>query len=346
MSVLYFDGFDHYATADITKKWNTSYGSPQISTDAGIEGYGLLLGAQSIVTKSIPDTQTVIIGFAFRATTLANRRICFFRDEATIQVSLNLSSTGKLIIYRGDGTVLGTSGATLAANEWTYLQMKVTVSNTAGYVELRIGKNVEVLASSINTQVSTNAYQNTIGFGFQDNFAPPYFHYDNLYILDTAGARSNDFLGVQRVSAIFPLTAGTYSQWVTFGASSAINAIKEHQPDGDTSYLRKQGSTTDQELHYYDRVSTRLQNIAAVAHHQYARKEWGNTAPITSLAMPGTMDGVVGGTVIYTASPLYIQTEYSYHTVIREQNPANLAITPQMGTWTGNAINGLQGGSK
>ena len=64
MALRFVDGFDHYAVADITRKWSTVNGG--VSLEVGRNGSCLMTnGWIEYVSKSFDNQDTFIIGFAF-----------------------------------------------------------------------------------------------------------------------------------------------------------------------------------------------------------------------------------------------------------------------------------------
>ena len=70
MALIFCDGFDHYATAQLDEKWGFTSGSPTISSSAGRNGDGLLINSTEYVRKDFTSLTgagtTWIFGFNFR----------------------------------------------------------------------------------------------------------------------------------------------------------------------------------------------------------------------------------------------------------------------------------------
>jgi len=350
VSVLYLEGFEGYnnTTLHLTREWSTAYYSstePQVTTAAGRAGNGLRLESGAHVHKVIPDRQTVIVGFSFRANTISTpKRVCFFRDEETMQIYLELAPSGLLYIKRGDGTILGISTNTYAIGQFYYIEFKIKISNTVGSFELRTKRSrgavgVEATATNIDTQFSNNARINVVGFGGGTaGEGPNAFDYDDIVILDDQGSYANDFLGPKAVDVIFPNGIGTYTTWNPIGVSPGWEAVNDTAPDDDSTYVTTSATARGTETYQYQNVrGTTIGGIVALAISTLARKEYGNTAAIRNALLPGTIDGY-GGTVRIASEPMYLQTDYAYHTDIFEKNPSGDAV------WTPLAVNALEGG--
>jgi hypothetical protein len=218
MALLFMDGFDHYASSYIGRKWTSVTGTMQIEQTGGRRGRGALRIAQSNsgVTKHLGGNYASLVqGAAYKIPLLptssgGGQEIFGFRDGATIQIYLYIEQTGKLSVYRGS-TLLGQSANPLLINAWTYIECKATFHPSAGSFEVRVDGAVVASASGVNTSNSGNAYANTIGTGTGTNDSDAY--YDDWYVCDTAGAVNNDFLGDVRIEPLYPNADGTYQQF-------------------------------------------------------------------------------------------------------------------------------------
>lgn len=322
---------------------------PSVSTSYGRSGNGIRLHSGAHVYKSLPDRATLIVGFSFRAMTfVAGKRMCFFRDEETTQMYLEVGASGLIYIKRGDGTTLGVSTNALSPAQFYYLEFKVTISNTSGSYELRVKRSldsvgVESTGSLLDTQVSTNARVNIFGLGGGNpsDSADNAFDFDDIYILDTNGTRNNDFLGPSGVDILFPNAVGTYSQWSPVGDSPNWDATYDGTtPDGDTSYVTRSAVSVGTDTYNYQNMRNLPGDIFGLGIHTYARKEYGNSAGIKSVIRGGTLDSI-GGTVRVINDPLYLQTDYKYHVDIYETNPSGYSGTPE---WMVGAINSSEYG--
>ena len=341
--VAYMDSFDHYLTADLTSKWNLFWGrggdaSPTISLTAGRKGYGLLLQSDGNVYKSIPDTQTLTTGFAFRCTQLSENRILAYRDEGVVQLYLMLLSSGRLGVYRGDGVLLGLSTTVIAPSKFYYIEFNATIAHTNGVIQLRIGGTSELSLTFQNTQFSGVLRANIVGFGSFNALAHGEFHIDDIVI--TNGA----LLGPQKIDVIRPnggVLGYTANMSAVGGAGSLYQAINDTTPDSDTSYIYSPSAQSGSGAFFeYENIANVTGGaVHAIAVHTYVRKEYGNTRGFQTGLFPGTHDGAAGNLQYYD-DPLYIETEYAYHSSLYDSNPGT------SGTWTVGSVNALKAGFK
>ena len=169
MALLFIDGFDHYATADITKKWTTiGAGSPVINASAGRRSGGALL-SPSVTTNTANITKTLaasyatlIVGFAFKVTAMSGRTVLRLFDGGTEHVNLRLNADGTLSVRRAT-TVLTTSANSISTDTWYFLEFKATIHDTTGAYDLRVngvswtsGSNVDTRNAGIDAKFESD----------------------------------------------------------------------------------------------------------------------------------------------------------------------------------------------
>ncbi len=220
MSLIFFDGFETYATADILKEWTSQAGSPAINATGGRRGGSTLScsasGSAVNVIKTLSTAHaTVVIGFSFNPSALPGvaRSIARLLDAGALQIEIKLNTDGTLAITR-NGAILGTTSSAVNTNADQYLELKVTIHDTAGAFELRLnGVNI-LSATNVDTKNTSNASINQVSLGVDGNpGAIINWKYDDFYILNTAGAMINDFLGDIRIDALYPNADGHYKEW-------------------------------------------------------------------------------------------------------------------------------------
>jgi hypothetical protein len=243
MSLLFVDGFDHYATADVTKKWNgIGITAPTIVATDGRRNSGRIqIPASSSASKLITQGDSFVVGFAFRfQTTLLNaRKIAAFFDSGTTQCELRLNTNGTLSVTR-NGTALtnGTSTTALTLNVYDYIEWKVTIANSisAGSCVVRInGVDVIDVAAGQDLQNTANAYANQFTIG-NDQTGAPTVSFDDLYICNQSGSTNNNFLGDCRVDTLYPDADGFYTDG-TPSAGSDHYAMVDETPVSTSDYV-------------------------------------------------------------------------------------------------------------
>jgi hypothetical protein len=216
MSLIFVDGFDHYATADLPKKWQIS-DSPAILTTGGRRGGGALTTASAgQAYKYFPlNYTTLIIGFSMKYTGSPNSsRGEFLRifDSAVQHLSVVVTFTGAVNVLRGSssGTLLGSSAAAiLQAGAENYIEVKAFIHDSAGMVEVRVNGVPVLTLTDQDTRNGGLASANGFALGQWVNFVT--YTFDDLYVCDNSGSLNSDFLGDCRVDTLYPNADGTYS---------------------------------------------------------------------------------------------------------------------------------------
>lgn len=236
---LFIDGFDHWASGNVTLKWtNIISGNPQIISGR-IRGSALRINNQGLrvyldPTGGAANYDHVLIGTAFR--TSAYSAVTDFIDldsgvatTAAGNWNFAFDSTGHIVIRRGT-TVIATGTTILALNQWYYLEFKMLLATTAvGSYEVRINGVTELgPTSSVTTSNGTvNALRfSSPGGGSQD--------FDDLVVQDWS-VSGVDFLGDVSVAALLPNGAGNYTQFTPSTGSNWQN-VDDATPNGDTDY--------------------------------------------------------------------------------------------------------------
>lgn len=264
MALLFMDGFDHYATADLAKKYNSAGASCVIASASGRRSGGALRHTSSTpgVTKTLPAAQSFVIGLAFNASSFAigPAQIAGLLDAGTTQCSLMLNVDGTLSVVRGTGTAVtgGTSAYALSAGVYAYIEWKVTISDSIGASSCKVrvnGADVITVATGQDLKQTANATANQVKFGPNSSISTITHDNDDLYVCDQSGPTNNDFLGDVRIDTLYPAGAGNYTQF-TPSAGANYTCVDETAPN-TTDYV--DGATVG------DRDSYAMGNLAAIA---------------------------------------------------------------------------------
>ena len=231
MALLYIDGFDTYSNVSdmgYNSYWTTYSNNAPLT---GRNGTGL---AHSIATVNgatrlalSANTSTVVVGFAISGNFNGAGFYLALYDGVTCQQSIYFNSSNNSVTANLNNvtTALGTSAAAVYTNNvWNYVEIKTVTSSTTGAVTVRINGGTVLSLTNINTQVSSNSYINGIYWGAYSSGYVSYY-IDDLYVLDTTtspGANpNNNFLGDCSVTTMFPVAAGTSTQFTTPSLSSS-----------------------------------------------------------------------------------------------------------------------------
>jgi len=341
VALLFCDGFDHYDTGDILKKWTSaSNWTPSASAIApGVfrswarppGGQGLQLSATNqALIRVVPGSatpDTFIMGFYYRPTLLGGGGpICFVRDGATEQLSIRLNASGQLIVSR-NGTTLATSTNTLAINTWYHIEWKATINNATGAYEVRVnGSSTGWIpaATGANTRATANNQITDFAIGGTSGASTGY--YDDFYILDTAGSTANDFAGPQKVHTLYAAGPGNYAQWIGNYAANYAN-VNETIQDSDETF--NQSSTAAQKDSFvFDDVPTGT--VVAVQHVLVARQDAGAARTVRPIQRTSGTD--------YAGKSFPMAGSYAFYLDPRSVDPATSTA------WTASGVNGAEFG--
>lgn len=338
MSLLFMDGFDHYASGDVRQKWPTSNSNFAVATSGSRFNSGQYAtysnsGSQWSIARNIASMDTWIVGLSLYINNLGNQHT-FIRllDAGSDQVNLRVNTSGTLSVVRGgtNGTVLATSTGTLAVGTWYFIEFKVKIHNTAGTAEVRVsGTNSGwINASGLNTRNTANSQADSLRLGSENGNGP---RIDDVYVCDINGSINNDFLGDCRIETLYPDGDGNSTQ---FTPSSGLNyqCVDDSTPNGDTDYVSS--STADNiDTYTLGNLSGTPASILGVQTHLSARKDDGGSRTFQSVLR-------ISGTNYFGSSTFSAADSYLFYSQIFEQNPAISAA------WLGSAINGMEAGVK
>lgn len=261
MSVVFFDGWDHYSgnVAPGGRKWNqASVGV--INTTGGRFGGGCFKTAGSGnvfvnewggLVKTLPASyDTIVVGMAQRFDSFTaefsqnHHPFMMFGDNGTIQCSLWLDpTTNEIVVREGRGNVVPldvnveTTNFVPPLTLWYYFEVKLT-PGSSGSMEIRVNGETKMTTTG-PFQRSGNSTVNQIYLCSMGEFGPDWF-VDDLYVIDATDATgSTDFLGEVRVQTKFPDAEGYQNDFFpSTGTNNALNVdgITDYSESGDYNY--------------------------------------------------------------------------------------------------------------
>ena len=293
MALLFVDGCDLHANqSDLLRRWiSASSGTfVDILTSGGRFGGGAIRlrtsSTDQSLTKSLaaPWPATLILGAALMLESESTDgpggedEILQLHDSGgVIHLTLTWSSQDQLLrAWRGTqtGTLLATSSQTLAAAAWVFLEMKATVADSGGTIEVRLD-GTTVLSTTGDTRNAGIAEIATIRFSshFVGTFNRYLLRLDDVYLCDTIGSLNNDLLGDVRVVTLRPTADTAQADFTPLGGTSHF-ALVDDPPDddGDASYVES-GNVGDQDRYAYADLAATPAAIMAVQVASVARKD-------------------------------------------------------------------------
>ena len=340
MALLFADSFDHYATADIETKWTTNTNFA-ISANGRNSTSSLSMTVNGASPRSITktvspagNTNTIIIGAAFKCALNAIQEVFSIWDSAVEHVSLSVDTAGVMKVFRGSsaGTLLGTCSGALSSGVYAYIELKVLISDTVGTVEVRVnGSTVLGPLTSQDTRNAGNASWTGIQLCNQGSNTTSWAtHYDDLVIMDSTGAVNNDFMGDVRIKAQLPSTGNGSNTDFTPSTGTDHGALVDEATPNTSDY---NSSNTAGQRDTYNYPSLGLSGtVKAVQTVMY----WGKSdGGIRTVAPVHRISGVN-----YDGTAVGIGTAFTYFMQVYETSPATAAA------WTTTEINSTETGGK
>lgn len=332
MALLFMDGFDHYATADILKKWDSSGGSPSVGAVGRRSTNGMTFNGSTTVpsvTKNLTAGASFVVGFMLRPTAIggtSERVIAAFLDAGSQQCEIRIGPSGTLSVTRnGTAVTGGTSTNALTLSTEHYLEWKVTIANSisAGSCVVRInGVDWITVETGQDIQATANATANAFRLG--GNASNCSFQCDDLYI-----ASGTSFLGDVRVDTLLPNGAGNYQSWTPSTGTDHAALVDEATPN-TTDYLSGGAAGTKETLALGSTGSSG--SVLGVQVCNAVAKSDAGTSTIKNLIRSGSTDA--------NGANFSPSTSYLYSLSVHETDPATSAA------WTVSAINALEAGAE
>lgn len=344
MTLVFADSFDHYAA--VADKWATqiSQGSGPALTGAGRFGSGMAtINSRILSPAAMPSHATYIVGVAINSNmaispSAAQYNIMGIYEGTTCHVSLRVSALGVITVGRGLATDLASSAAGMVlANTWTYVELKVTISDTVGSVAVQVnGISVPLtfVTGSNGTQDTRNGgtgVANIVSFGLNYNAAAQML-FDDAYVCTGAGSTNNDFLGDVRIQALFPNGNGNTSNLVGNDGNSTDNylLVDEASQNDDTDYVES-ATVGDKDTYAFGNLTPTSGTVYGVIVQPWARKTDAGVRKIASIAR---LSGVEEDSADKT-----LTTTYNFLPDVRETKPGG-------GAWSVTDVNSAEFGVK
>lgn len=253
------------------------------------------------------------------------------------QVSLQLSPSGVLQLYRGNTLIATASGPAFVVNTQYHIEVKTVIDPTTGSCEVRVnGNSSPVINFSGNTRNTSNTWTDQIRFGPAGNATGYHNYYSHIAIYDTTGAAPNGFIGMKRIYTLMPTAdsaTGGLNQFSTSPSQSAgshFNNVKETPPDEDTSY-NFDSTTNDRESYRVAGISSSVANITVV--NAFVRMRIDDAGP-HSIAVVGR-----NGSTDSTGATQFLNPSYAYYNEPFALDPNTAATWTTSGFGTGSNSN-------
>ena len=214
--LLFMSSADYYST--MTDRWDTMYGTVVRNAAGGRNGRpSLQFGTvQAGLLKNLPGNHpTLIMGmwWAPSLSTAGDLYLFSVQDAGVSHFTLRYNiTTGRLEVNRA-GTKIGESAAIGIPALSGFLEMKCTIHDTAGAVEVRLNKVPVINVTGVDTKSTANAYANQVIFGYIGGGGGWAWQGMDFYVCDATGTKLNDFLGDVKIGVPRPTAVGAHTSF-------------------------------------------------------------------------------------------------------------------------------------
>ena len=332
MTLLYLDGFAHAQSAS---RYVGGSGPGMTLTAAPRVAGGYYANSNQNVEfkKAITASADVIVGMGFRPnSTTANQGICSFWGDSNatqhITVRRNVS-TGFIEVTRA-GTLIATGTTLCPANAWFYIEVRVTISDTVGVVQVRLNgstvNDINFSGDTRNAGTSTNI--DTIGFGNWANGSADFIA--DVYILNSLGTLNNTFLGDVAVRVLTPNGDGSSSVLVGSDGNSVSNWQQVDELPPAAADYNGSANAGDKDTYALSDLAANVTTVFGVQVDAVMAKSDAGTGSAKIVTRSGGTD--------FVPNTYGLQTSYVEYRELQETDPATSAA------WTVAAANALQVG--
>lgn len=286
MTILLTEGFDMYngigPNTGLQARWNLTTTS-NVSMQAGRFGGQCLrivntgFGTMPNATAAFASGASICVGMGFKVDSvpvnaLNSFSLMLFDAAGGVQIGLLLNTDGSIGVYRAtatnSGVLLGTTPInTILSNTWHYLELGVTISTSAGVVNLNVDGASKLALTGQNTQNSANANAGQLRLAPTNGgqASAMGYQFDDLYIIDSATP-----IGERRIETL-RAASDISKTWTPDTGTTNFSRVNETLVDGDTSYV--QGTSIgDRDLYAIGTLSSTPASIDAVNIVSFAEK--------------------------------------------------------------------------
>lgn len=324
MAILFIDGFDHYATSDILKKWsNNENTSWTIAPTSGRRGGGAIAmdySGYSLIKNLSEPTSTIVLGHAMYAVSYngsAYQPIITLSDAGTLQFLVGVQADGSISVKNGildnttyTGTIIGMSSpGIMLFGVWQYIEIKATISKTVGSVVVRVNGVAVINISNVITQVTANPYITGISYSIRGSANSML---DDLYICNQTGTTNNNFLGDSRIDTLYPTRNGSKSQFTTSSGTDHWSLVNDITPN-KTSYVSS-NTIGAMDTYGFSGISGTATSIYGVQVTNAALKDDSGNRSISNV--------VISGNTTTQSKVMALSTSQNFYSSIQEVDPA------------------------
>lgn len=218
----------NFASGGPTYTWGSSSGLTTVSSfTLGVSGDnrygrpGITFSTGAIWAAFVnvfPNVNRCGLHIAFYLPSLSQATtVAAYLDGQSVQVNLNVTTTGLLQVVLPSGAVLANSGANLLqANRWYSIEWEVVFASGGGATTVQVNNVQWLTQSSITTKTTANAYANGFSLGSPTASNANGQSYTDVVLWDTTGSANNTFYGDCRVDFMAATGTATMNNFTSF----------------------------------------------------------------------------------------------------------------------------------
>lgn len=321
MSLLFIDGCTHYATDDLSVKWDLFASATIVDTNPRRSGSKSIVPYQDLPVQSYPFTLSTFVALGAAVRIGDGMKIGLMSGS---QVQVTLCKNGNtLSVYRGESDALLASmdvEGIITSGEWYYIEFGALIHATAGTFEVFLnGVQLAALTmTSQNTKPSTPSGVDRFKLWTTGN------QWTDIYVEDSV------FLGDCIVETIYPTGAGAHTNFLPSTGSNYENVDDDGDIDGDSTYNHA-AAENSKDTFIAANISNRPSStIAGVALHMTARKDGAGSRVLKPMVRIASLD------YLHAADGLILSDVYHGAQRIWDDNPATAAA------WSESAVNAAE----
>jgi len=348
MALIFSDGFDHYDSAQLNKKWDFSGGTPWVSPPAIYEGQGRFetnaMGhgdSWGRVIKAMPNGPLgyVTAGVAYKPTdglVSAPGMIISFVSGGTWLCGVGVTETFNLYFWSGE--VRWYANTPIRNKAYNYVEIQIqSFHGSAGIAKVWLQEVLVLNLSDINSNSgSSYSVAEAVALGgpasWQRTDYPGIILYDDFYLTDNTGDDNKDQLGDVRVVEQLP-TADVDKEWTRNTGSDNYALVDDPYDsiDDDTTYITTQTEDAKDTYTFPD-LPTTTGEVKGVMMNFYAKK-------IDSGSRGVSMTAKLSGGTYGDGTERRVGGDYIFYQSIMERDPTDTL-------WTISSVNSTNFGPK
>lgn len=316
MALRIIESFTHFATNDMTKKWDYQDNmeikdvDPRRAGSKYIENGPKFWTYDGIIRRRIGLIgPTVIVGIALKHYRAGEIRVSFM-SGTTVNIYISVLESGDVRLTCG-GVDVTSNTSPVPGHTWLYMQCKVYLHASAGTYELKIGEDVVFSGADVDT-LNTVASVDEVRISLPGVYVENRAHVTDLYICDGEGIKNNDFLGDCRADVLNPNAPGDSAQLTPSAGANWENVDDPGDIDDDATHNQSQ-TIGHKDFYNLSSISALGKEIFGIAQNSCVRKTDAGFARIQQALKAGTTENL--------SSDIQLSDNYKVYQRILELNP-------------------------